>query len=102
MQQGDGGTSSGFEPALVAVERELAALESRQSGAGSSVLASVVRALAADVDSPGTSATARAAAARQLRETWLVLAGLVPEERAGDLVDDLAAKRARRKSAAKG
>lgn len=102
MQQGDGGSGEGFEPALVAVERELAALEQRQSGAASSVLASVARALAADVDSPGTSATARAAAARQLRETWMVLAGLVPEERAGDLVDDLAAKRARRKSAAKG
>lgn len=102
MQQGDGGPGEGFEPALVAVERELAALEQRKPGAGSSVLASVARALAADVDSPGTSATARAAAARQLRETWLVLAGLVPDEKAGDVVDDLAAQRAVRKAAAKG
>lgn len=58
-----------------------------------------VKALAADIDSEETRPTARAIAARELRETLMVLQKVAPEKPKTDKLDELADKRDRRRAA---
>lgn len=80
-----------------AVDRELSLMDSRLAGASESVEAEAARALAADLDSGSTSATARALSVKQLRETLDALRARVPAEEKGDKLDDLKAQREKRR-----
>jgi hypothetical protein len=77
-----------------AVRRELRTLEATDSPEGAQLLA-----LARMLDSPGTADTARPAAARELRETLLVLRARMAGRPQADRLDELAAARGTRRTA---
>jgi hypothetical protein len=66
-------------------------------GMRGSGLALTALALAADIDSPETSPTARAACTRELRETLDRLRELAPPREQSNHLDDLTARRAKRR-----
>ena len=78
------------------VERDLAAWERRQPGISVSGLASSALALAAQMDDPGTKATAMANCANSLAQVLARIEEGLPAEVTEDDLDDLAARRARR------
>ena len=82
------------------VERDLEELAARdkQLSAG---LAATARALAAKLDDPGNSATSASMCARALLEVMSRLWEHAPAQEEADRLDDLAAQRKRRVSAAK-
>lgn len=61
-------------------------------------LAAAAVALARSIDDPGASASGRAAAVKELRTVMSSLASAAAEPVKGDDVDDLAARRAARRS----
>lgn len=96
MQPRDGGPAQPGGVACVvtdAVQRDLALLPVswRESG-----LAAAALSLAGSMDDPGTSATARAACARALREVLDRLRELCPPSEGSDRVDELSARREKR------
>ncbi len=83
-----------------AVERDLAEIRKRSRSAASSGLAVTALSLARALDDPGTSATAQAACAKELRETMRTLRMVLDAEPAPvEQLDDLRVKRAVRKAA---
>lgn len=79
-----------------AVASELAQLEPRLAGASSSPLAAAAMVLAGELDSAGTSATAKALCARAMRECLDRLWERVPAAEESNPLDDLRARRAAR------
>lgn len=82
-----------------AVEDELADLERKVPGISRSILAATARQMAAELDGDN-SATSKSMCARVLVEVREQLLALVPEEAEEDALDDLAKKRAARRSGA--
>lgn len=83
---------------VAATKRELAALGKRSSRAAESALAATALALAAEMDDPENSATSKAACARALSEVLAQIRGDVPDEKKKDGLDELKAKREKRRS----
>lgn len=81
---------------MEAVERELSRLPGELA---SGVLAATALELGRQLDEVGNSATSKANCAQQLRETLADLRGLAPVERKGSQLDEIAARRQRRKAA---
>ncbi len=86
-----------------AVRRELARLERRKVGVKGSVEAELALELAADIDVPDDSAEMpplrdRVAAGKALVDVMGALRESVPEEAAGDRLDDLAKRREARRA----
>ena len=63
-------------------------------------LRAIARALSDDIDSPDTRPTARAEASRQLRDTLDKIRVLAPPAATKDHLDDLTARRSRRRRSA--
>lgn len=82
-----------------AVTRDLAALDKLSPGLAESTLAASAGVLARELDAPGNSATSKSMCARALLETMDRLRELAPAAAANDRLDDLAKKRANRKTA---
>jgi hypothetical protein len=85
-------------PVVKAVEHDL-----KQFGAdlAASGLAASALALAGEIDSPLNSATSKSMCARALLDTLERLRALAPPKKEKTKVDDLASKRARRRSASR-
>ena len=81
-------------PVLRAVEQDLKMMRAPATDA----LAATARALARELDSPGTKAADMAACSRALRETLDQLRELAPPQRETDGIDDLTVRRDRRRS----
>lgn len=82
--------------AVESVQHDLADLRERDAALADSALAAAALALAADLDNPYTSATARSMASRVLVDTMDRLRELAPAARKADPLDDLTAARRRR------
>ena len=83
-----------------AVERDIEAIRKYDSALADSTLAALALALADEIDAPGNSATSKSMNAHQLRDTMVKLRELAPPRKVKDGVDDLKARRAKRRSAA--
>jgi hypothetical protein len=81
-----------------AVQHELSELAERDAGLADSGLAALAVAMAQVVDDPGVSPTARAQSARALLETLDRLHELAPPEESADGLDELVARRERRRT----
>jgi hypothetical protein len=84
---------------VAAVRRDLAVLDRRRAGLSRSSLAATALALAASLDDPDVSATAKANCSRELRDTFAALRALAPVERSADALDELKRRRQRRRKA---
>jgi hypothetical protein len=84
-----------------AVKRDIADIRKRDRALGDSALAASALVLAEQLDDPGNSATAKSMCARALREALDRLRELAPARKESDDVDDLAKRRARRRTAAR-
>ena len=106
MQQEYGGPADGLEVfeavGADAVGRELVELGRRDPVLADGALANTARSLAETIDDPGTSATARAACAKALVDVLDRIRELAPEQVAGDALDDLGARREKRRARAAG
>lgn len=101
MQQGDGEPSRREGVAVVvtvveALQRDLAVIAKVAPELAESTLAASALALAREIDTAENSATSKSMCARALVETLDKLRALVPEQDAGDGVDELGSRRARR------
>jgi hypothetical protein len=85
-----------------AVERDLADIRRRDPTLATSALAASALALAAEIDSVGNSATSKSMCARELRDTLDRLRALAPKGEENDDLDDLAARRAKRRAGGAG
>lgn len=83
-----------------AVRRDLDELDGRLRGLKDSAFAATALALAAELDDPGNSATSKSMCARALVETLDRLSELAPAKAEGDELDDLTARRERRRAKA--
>ena len=83
-----------------AVGRDLAELAGRAPGLDQSALAAMALVMARELDSETTTATAKANCARVLADALEQLRALAPEKPEGDKVDDLNARRSKRRAAA--
>jgi hypothetical protein len=79
-----------------AVERDLKGM----GAVADSALAATARALARELDDPGNSATSKSMCARALAETLDRLLALAPPKKEADKLDELNARRAKRRGAA--
>ncbi len=82
---------------LAALERDLRDLP---PAVARGPLAATALALAGQIDDPGNSATSKSMCARSLLDTLDQLRALAPPEQEDDSLDDLAARRAARRTAA--
>lgn len=89
---------SGGVTVAAAVGRELVEIRRRAPGAADSALAALALALAAEVDDPGNSATSKSMCAKVLVDALDRLRELAPAQEAGDRLDDLSARRQRRRA----
>lgn len=80
---------------VAAVERDVKAFAELLPGIDESAEAATALALAAELDDRN-SATSKSMCARALAELMLQMRSRLPEERVGDSLDDLAARRAAR------
>lgn len=80
-----------------AVERDLAQIRTRSRELAESALAASALVLAGELDSAGNSATSKSMCAKALTETMDRLRELSPPRRELDDLDDLAARRERRR-----
>jgi hypothetical protein len=85
---------------VAAVDRDLRALGKRDKALAESALAASARVLAAQLDDPGVSATAKSMVARALFETMNRLAELAPPEVRHDRLDELRVRRTQRRATA--
>ena len=90
---------SGPSRTIEGVERELKVIRKRDPALADSALAGSAYALARAVDSPQTSATAKAACGKEMRETLARLAALAPEEAKKGRLHDIRSGRADRLAA---
>jgi hypothetical protein len=81
-----------------AVERDLALIAARDAGLAESSLAMSALRLAREMDNSGNSATSKSMCARELRDTLDRLRELAPKEETKDGLDDLSARRDRRRA----
>lgn len=82
-----------------AVERDLAALRKRAPELADSAMAATARALAAEIDEPGNSATSKSMCAARLVDIFEQLRALTPaEEPKEDGLVNLAARREARRA----
>lgn len=90
----DGEPFSAFPPTAVidGIRRDLAQLDDEKIA--ESGMAGAALSLAMTIENPYTSATARAACAKELRETMAALRALAPPKEEPTFVDDLAARAA--------
>lgn len=84
---------------VASVRRELAELRREAPALAESSLAAAALALARKLDDRESSAAAAASCARELRETMEALRRLVPKPEAGDGIDELQARAARKLAA---
>ena len=82
-----------------AVRRDLALLAKRDPVLAKGALAASALALAAEIDDAGNSATSKSMCARALMDTMTRLRELAPVDEASDRLDELSARRGRRKAA---
>ena len=78
-----------------AVKKDLAAIRKRDAALADSALAATALALAGELDDDN-SATSKSMCARALVDVLEQLRGLTPKAQEGDMLDDLAARRAAR------
>lgn len=83
---------------LAAVERELAQVAKRDKDLAAGALAATAQALARELDDHDTSATAKAACARELTATMSQLRELAPKGQRQDGVDEIGARRTKRRA----
>jgi hypothetical protein len=83
-----------------ATELEIAALAKREASISDTALAAAAVALAYQIDNPFNSATSKSMCARELRETMAKLRELAPVGEEPDGIDQLAGRRANRRSSA--
>ena len=84
----------------VAVRAELAQLEKRRKGSARSALGAAALALAKELDSPGTPASSKSLCANSLQDILRQLHALAPADSGKGELDEIAARRRRRRSAA--
>jgi hypothetical protein len=84
---------------VASVQRDIEALAKREARLGSSGLAALALALAREMDAKN-SATSKSMCARALAETLERLEALAPVEEISDALDDLAARRTKRRNTA--
>jgi RNA 3'-terminal phosphate cyclase len=84
---------------VAAVQRDLAALRQVDAKLADSALAATALELAKQLDEGENSATSKSMCARTLQEIMKELRALAPAEREADGIDDLAARRASRRTA---
>ena len=83
-----------------ATELEIASLAKREASISDTALAAAAIALAYQIDNPFNSATSKSMCARELRETMAKLRELAPVGEEPDGIDQLAGRRANRRSPA--
>lgn len=81
-----------------AVERDLNEIAKRDKPLSESALAMSALRLAREMDNSGNSATSKSMCAKSLQEAMRELRDLAPVERKKDNIDQLAAKRAKRRA----
>lgn len=82
--------------AVDAVRRDLTEIAKRDPNLAQSALAAAVWSMAEQLDEPGTSAHAKSLCARALLDLLNRMRELLPPERKGNALDDLATRRASR------
>lgn len=85
-----------------AVDRELAALALRDADLAGSVLATSLRVMAIELDDPSNSATSKSMCVGKLLEAARELRELSPPAVAADRIDEVNARRERRRQAVAG
>jgi hypothetical protein len=83
---------------LTAVDRELAQVAKRDKDLAAGALAATAQALARELDDQDTSATAKAACARELTATMSQIRNLAPKNERQDALDEIGARRAKRRA----
>lgn len=82
------------------VKRDLDKIRRRDPDLATSALAMLALSLAADMDNPRTSATARSMGGKTLQDTLKQLWAMVPAEEGNSRLDELSERRAQRRAAA--
>lgn len=81
-------------------ERDVAAIRERDEALAGSALAASAVALAFQIEHPYNSATSKSMCAREMRDTLDRLRALAPEEAEADELDEIKARRERRRQSA--
>jgi hypothetical protein len=85
---------------VAAVQRDLDAIAKADKALAESSLAATALALAAELDDPNNSATSKSMCAGRLLDAMSLLRELTPEGEEQDGLDDLSARRAKRRGSA--
>lgn len=94
--------SSGPTDVVDAVERDVDAIRQSAPALADSALAATALSLAYEIEHPYNSATSKSMCAKALMEAMATLRELAPPAEKKDAIDELAAERKKRRSAARG